>query len=201
MGVIFREGMVLTNLLIPMFRPPLPVAAIRKRYHRFVRGEIPAERFWQGMVPDEQRAQQAYLERFELNDGFEIVYELRNHYTLAVLSEVPVEWGDYLVKKFQLDRIFDVMVLSGEVGLTKPDIQIFQILMDRVGKDRTYCFIDDNHENLAVASTLGWKTIWMNNQISPFRRPGFEADATIENLWELKGLLLESKSPVSRNSL
>jgi len=194
MGVIFTEGRVLSNLLIPMFRPPLPFAEIRKRYSRFVTGEIPSEQFWLGMVPDHQTAQQAYLDSFELTDGFEVISELKNHYRLAVLSEIPAEWGDYLVKKFRLDSIFDVMVLSGDVGVTKPDIRIFQIIMERLGKDRRYYFIDDNHENLAVAATLGWETIWMKNHVSEFQRRGFEPDATIEDLRELRKLLLESQS-------
>lgn len=190
--------MVLTNLLIPMFRPSLPLSEIRERYRRLVTGEIISEQFWRGMVPDPQGAQQAYLDCFYLSDGFEVTYELKNRYILAVLSEIPLEWGDYLVRKFRLDHIFDVMVLSGQVGLTKPDIRIFQIVMERLGKDRTYYFIDDNHNNLAVASTLGWETIWMKNRLPEFRRPGFAPDATIESLTELRRLLLKCTNSQGR---
>jgi len=198
MGVVFREGMVLTNLLIPMFRPPLPMAEIRERYQRFVLGEIVSEQFWLGIAPDYRRAQEAYLNCFDLSDGFEVVYDLRDRYILAVLSEIPVEWGDYLVSKFHLDRIFDVMVLSGQVGVTKPDTRIFQILMERLGNDRPYHFIDDNQTNLMVASSLGWKTIWMRNRISEFCCPGFEPDVSIETLPELRQLLIESTGRLAR---
>jgi HAD superfamily hydrolase (TIGR01509 family) len=190
MGVIFREGKVLSKLLIPMFRPPLSFEEIQKRYHRFAIGEIRSEEFWLGMVSDSRKAEQAYLEHFELNDGFEVVQELRSQYTLAVLSEVPAEWGDYLVAKFDLGSVFDVMVLSGKVGLTKPDMRIYQAILDTLGRDRTYYFIDDNHENLKVASSLGWKTIWMMNHA--FALAGYRPDMTIEDLRELKELLLET---------
>jgi HAD superfamily hydrolase (TIGR01509 family) len=198
MGVLFREGLVLTNLLVPMFRPPLPLAEIRKRYRKLVTGEIPAEAFWMGMVPDHQKAQEAYLERFELNDGVEVLTELKKQYTLAVLSEIPAEWGDHLVKKFRLDRIFDTIVLSGAVGVTKPDLRIFEILIERLGKDRPYYFIDDNPTNLRAASTFGWKTIWMRNRVFKPRRPGLRADAIIEKLRDLEKLLLKSPPPQFR---
>jgi len=192
MGVVFTEGMVLSNLLVPMFRPPLSFQEIRGRYRRFVVGDIGSDAFWRGMVPDGPRAERAYLDRFELAEGFEVVLDLKRSHTLAVLSEVPAAWGDYLVRKFELDRIFDVMVLSGHVGVTKPDIRIFQMVLEKLGRDRDYAFIDDNHENLAVASTLGWRTIWMN-QPSRFGRSGYTPDMTIRGLGELKGLFLESR--------
>jgi len=191
MGVVFTEGMVLSNLLVPMFRPPLSFEEIRGRYRHFVVGEIGSDEFWAGMVSDAQQAEQTYLDRFELADGFEIVFDLKPHYQLAVLSEVPGEWGDYLVRKFELDRIFDVMVLSGHVGVTKPDIRIFHMVLEKLGRDRSYSFIDDSVENLAVASDFGWRTIWMRNHFPHFQRPDFNPDVVIDGLGELKPLLLE----------
>jgi len=66
------------------------------------------------------------------------------------------------------------------------------MVLEKLGRDRDYAFIDDNHENLAVASTLGWRTIWMN-QPSRFGRSGYTPDMTIRGLGELKGLFLESR--------
>jgi HAD superfamily hydrolase (TIGR01549 family) len=191
MGVVFKEGMVLSNLLVPMFRPSIPHKEIRRRYRDFVIGEIGSDEFWAGMVSDKRQAEKEYLDRFELADGFEVIFDLKQRYQLAVLSEVPAEWGDYLVRKFELDRVFDVIVLSGRVGVTKPDIRIFRMILEKLGRDRDYAFIDDNHENLAVASTLGWRTIWMNHS-SRFQQTGYKPDVTIDGLGELRPLLLES---------
>jgi FMN phosphatase YigB (HAD superfamily) len=192
MGVVFKEGRVLSNLLVPMFRPSLPHEEIRKRYRGFVIGEIGSDEFWAGMVSDARQAEKTYLDRFKLADGFEVVFDLKQRYQLAVLSEVPAEWGDYLVRKFELDRVFDVMVLSGRVGVTKPDIRIFRMILEKLGRDRDYAFIDDNHENLAVASGLGWRTIWMKNHFSRFQQTGYKPDVVIDGLGELRPLLLES---------
>ena len=193
MGVVFKEGMVLSNLLIPMFRPSVPREEIRRRYRDFVVGEIGPDEFWAGMVSDAQQAEKAYLDRFEIADGFEIVFDLKPRYQLAVLSEVPAPWADYLVRKFELDRVFEVMVLSGQVGVTKPDVRIFDIVLAKLGRDRRYFFIDDNVENLAVAADLGWRTIWMRNDLLPFQQPSYNPDMVIDGLGELKTLLLESR--------
>jgi HAD superfamily hydrolase (TIGR01549 family) len=193
MGVVFREGMVLSNLLMPMFRPPIPYEEIRRRYRNFVIGEIGSEEFWAGMVSDARQAEKAYLDHFELADGFDVVFDLKPHYQLAVLSEVPAEWGDYLVRKFELDSVFDFMVLSGEVGVTKPDVRIFDILLEKLGRDRSFSFVDDNVENLAVASDFGWKTIWMRKYSPRSQRPCYNPDVVIDCLGELRALFLESR--------
>ena len=193
MGVVFKEGMVLSNLLIPMFRPSIPHEEIRRRYRDFVVGEIGPDEFWAGMVSDAEAAEKAYLDRFEIADGFEIVFDLKTRYQLAVLSEVPAPWGDYLVRKFELEQVFDVMVLSGQVGVTKPDVRIFDIVMEKLGRDRRYFFIDDNVENLVVGADFGWRTIWMKNHLPPFQRSSYNPDMMIDGLGELKSLLLESR--------
>jgi len=190
MGVLFREGRVLSHLLVPMFRPAMPHDEIRRRYRDFVIGEIGSEEFWAGIVSDTGEAERTYLDRFELADGFEIVFDLKKHYQLAVLSEVPAEWGDYLVRKFDLGSVFDVMVLSGQVGVTKPDVRIFDMVLDKLGRDRSYSFIDDNIENLAVASDFGWRTIWMRDHSRHFELPGFNPDVIIDGLGELKSLFV-----------
>lgn len=51
---------------------------------------------------------------------------------------------------------FDLVVISGEVGLRKPDPRIYQLLLDRLGlpAQRT-AFVDDVPPNVAAAADLG----------------------------------------------
>ena len=50
-------------------------------------------------------------------------------------------------------------VLSGDVGLTKPDPAIFHLLIERTGiESHTSLFIDDNAANIAAAASLGFAT-------------------------------------------
>lgn len=52
--------------------------------------------------------------------------------------------------------LFDPVVISGEVGLRKPDRRIFELLLERVGlpADRL-AFVDDVPPNVAAAAELG----------------------------------------------
>jgi 2-haloacid dehalogenase len=56
--------------------------------------------------------------------------------------------------------LLDDMVISGEVGHIKPDPEIFQILLERIGRSAKEClFIDDALPNIEQAKNLGFATI------------------------------------------
>jgi 2-haloacid dehalogenase len=47
--------------------------------------------------------------------------------------------------------------VSGEHGLIKPDPQIFELLLARIGHPAAACiYIDDNPRNVAAATALGF---------------------------------------------
>lgn len=51
---------------------------------------------------------------------------------------------------------FDSILISGDVGMNKPDIRIFELLLDRAGLDpRETVYVDDTPANVAVATDLG----------------------------------------------
>ena len=55
---------------------------------------------------------------------------------------------------------FDGIVISGDVGVTKPDPAIYRYLLDRFGlQPGATAFIDDAEANVAVAADLGMQAI------------------------------------------
>jgi epoxide hydrolase-like predicted phosphatase len=79
-----------------------------------------------------------------------------------------------------LRRLFDAVVISGEVGLHKPEPEIYELAAERVGRKPKDCvFVDDLRENCAGAEAVGMTAIL-------HRDPA----ATIERLDELLGLKL-----------
>jgi putative hydrolase of the HAD superfamily len=57
---------------------------------------------------------------------------------------------------FDLEERFDVVVLSDQVGLRKPDPRIFELTAARLGVPAAAClFVDDTEENLPPAQSLG----------------------------------------------
>lgn len=54
------------------------------------------------------------------------------------------------------DELFDAVVISGEVGMRKPEPRIFQHALDQVGLPGVECvFIDDLEANIVAARGLG----------------------------------------------
>jgi putative hydrolase of the HAD superfamily len=60
----------------------------------------------------------------------------------------------------QLDEIFDVIVISGEVGLRKPDPAIYRMTTERLGVPAEHCvFVDDHPGHLKAALDEGMTTV------------------------------------------
>ncbi len=69
-------------------------------------------------------------------------------------------WGDDRYDRAQLDELFDAWVISGEVGLRKPDPAIYELAAERLGLPPEACvFVDDLPGNLKPARALGMATI------------------------------------------
>ena len=70
----------------------------------------------------------------------------------ALLSN---SWGnDY--DRSDWDALFDAVVISGEVGLRKPEPEIFTLALDHLGLAAADCvFVDDLPHNVEAATRLG----------------------------------------------
>jgi epoxide hydrolase-like predicted phosphatase len=74
----------------------------------------------------------------------------------ALLSN---SWGNTYPRE-TWDGMFDDIVISGEVGLRKPEPQIFRLAAERVGLEPAECvFIDDLDLNVEAARALGMTAI------------------------------------------
>jgi putative hydrolase of the HAD superfamily len=99
---------------------------------------------------------------------------------------MPKEWGEYFLEKFNLKNEFDPIVLSGEVGMRKPDKDIYLEFRKRsdVALERSL-FIDDKLINLKTASDLGVKTVYFNRKKKKRNMEGFQPDYVVSNFAKL----------------
>ena len=75
----------------------------------------------------------------------------------AMLSN---SWGEDRYDRAQLEQLFDAWVISGEVGVRKPDAAIYSLAAERIGLPPQECvFVDDLPGNLKPARTLGMATV------------------------------------------
>lgn len=76
-----------------------------------------------------------------------------------VLSNWDPQSYAYMEQKYpQLFELFDGQIVSGQVGLLKPDPAIYTLLLNAFNFKAKDCFfIDDQPENVAAANTVGIK--------------------------------------------
>src|SRR5918911_3471448 len=69
-------------------------------------------------------------------------------------------WGGASYDRVEVDELFDSMVISGEVGLHKPEPEIFRLGAERLGVAPEKCvFVDDLRENCDGAEAVGMTAI------------------------------------------
>lgn len=93
------------------------------------------------------------------------IKSLRNRYRTYVLSntnELHWSYGSHELlasSGLKLDDCFDRLFLSYELGVAKPDVEIFRKVLSMAGlQPEETLFIDDSAENCKVAESLGIQT-------------------------------------------
>jgi len=121
--------------------------------------------------PKYQEAIEAFYGRFlEMIEGtyeknVKLAMDLKQKgYPIYVLSNFPGDQYDKYEKHNSFLQIFDDKIISGHVGLAKPDTKIYQLAIDKfhLVPERSL-FIDDKIENIEGAKQLGIQTIHLQN--------------------------------------
>lgn len=101
-----------------------------------------------------------------IEDTLDVLAQLRERRAagedlrLYYLSNMPAPYARLLEREHDFVRWFDGGVFSGDVGMMKPQAEIFELLARRhaLAPARTV-FIDDMPYNVAAAEALGWRGI------------------------------------------
>lgn len=96
-----------------------------------------------------------------LEGTVEIMKRLKKEgYRLYGLSNWSAETFPQMRDKFDFFKLLDEIVISGEVGMIKPEPEIFQHTLERIGEPADAClFIDDAPANVQQAQKMGFATI------------------------------------------
>jgi epoxide hydrolase-like predicted phosphatase len=88
----------------------------------------------------------------------------------AILSNAFSDARDVFTNKFHLDTMFDLMVISAEEGIAKPDDAIYLLTAERMHLNPwELLFIDDMLENAQAAAKVGMAAIHFKNVSSTNR--------------------------------
>lgn len=109
-----------------------------------------------------------FFDMFDLNeDLMDFIRTNRPRFKMAICSNFSRMLRSLLEKKWKVIRDFDVLVISSEVHLLKPDPRIYQLALDELAlKPGETIFVDDSEKNVIAARNLGMHGIWFKDNDS-----------------------------------
>jgi putative hydrolase of the HAD superfamily len=105
---------------------------------------------------------EAYFAKLKPNDAMiEAMRALRGRgFRMALLTNNVREWQPLWRPMLPVDEIFEVLVDSGFVGMRKPDPEIYELTLERLGLPAQEClFVDDTELNCNTATGLGMTAV------------------------------------------
>jgi putative hydrolase of the HAD superfamily len=105
---------------------------------------------------------EAYFAELKPNEPMlDHMRELRARgYRMALLTNNVREWQPLWRPALPIDEIFEVLVDSGFVGMRKPDPEIYELTLERLGLPAGAClFLDDTEVNCDAARELGMAAV------------------------------------------
>ncbi len=150
-------------------------------------GKISSDDFLRSLgFSDPQFHMRDYIENhLTLDAAFPVFAEqFYEKFDFVLLSTDVSEWSRYITEYHRLDGYFKEKIVSGDVGLRKPDPEIYRYTLKTLGVSGADClFVDNSVENLRAAEAFGITPILFN-------RDGEDYDGTTVNSFaELAALL------------
>lgn len=153
-----------------------------KHFARFLRGEISFQEHRRERIKevfdiagiairseDAELAFKDYLREYEQNwrlfdDAMPCLECLKKEHRLGIISNGDLEQQLYKLEKMQIRDYFDIVVASGDIGVSKPDRRIFEIACEKGGvrPNQAYYIGDDFKIDIIACQDAGMKGIWAN---------------------------------------
>jgi epoxide hydrolase-like predicted phosphatase len=116
-----------------------------------------------GHRPEMHRFAEIYFEALNPNpEMIELMRELKGSgLRMAMLTNNVKEWEPRWRSMLPVDEIFELVVDSAFVGMRKPDAEIYELTLERLGgpAPETCLFIDDIEPNVVAARELGLSAV------------------------------------------
>jgi HAD superfamily hydrolase (TIGR01549 family) len=128
------------------------------------------------------------------DDAVHTLEALRPRFKLGLVTNGPSRTQRPKIEQFRLIDYLDLLIVSEEVGVAKPDPAIFAIALEQLGVAASEAlFVGDSPEfDLRGAAAAGIPFIWMNPRGERLPDDVLQPVAVIERLTELLPLLSQS---------
>jgi putative hydrolase of the HAD superfamily len=90
----------------------------------------------------------------------EYIKTLRKKYKIGIISNNPKEWFEYFFDNFGWQDIFDIIAISGNLHIRKPEKGIFDFALVQAGiSGREAIYVDDRSDRVGGAVSAGMRVI------------------------------------------
>ena len=122
------------------------------------------------LFPDgfEQEFKKNFIEKtFNYNvlkeETLEVIEKLKGHYKLAILSNGGSTVQHNKIDHVDIEKYFDEVVVSGDIGIHKPDPRLFEYTLERlkVKADEALMIGDVYSTDILGAKKAGIKPVWL----------------------------------------
>ena len=152
-------------------------------------GELTSLEMWKvlGFKGDIEKIEKEYLDTIVINEGFlDFISCVSKRYKVAIISNDSSRWSKYIREKFDISKYFNVISISGDLKIQKPDERIFQLTIEQLGCEAKDClYVDDRRGNLEAASKVGMNVVLFNS-----RNVQYDG-ITVTNFKELTSMLIK----------
>ncbi len=168
-----------------------PAGVVRERaWERLLEGREILDRGLACALAEEYAA--VRMPSIQLFDGVrELLRDLRRSYDLGLLTngQPDMQWPK--IRSLGIEGLFDAIVVSGEVGVYKPNRGAFDVLLERLGVAATQAlYVGDSQENdVAGAKAAGMRVAWVRTD-GAGEAEGVAPDLVVDGAVELRGMLL-----------
>jgi len=136
-----------------------------------------------------------YLQSTRLKPGaYELLEEVKKTYKTGIVTNNLVEEQNRKLAECGIENLIDIMVTSEEAGVTKPNPEIFNIVLDKLNcSSGEAVMIGDAWEaDIIGAHNLGMKCIWINTYEEIRETNGIAVEiATMEDKERILSLINE----------
>lgn len=164
------------------------------RAYRFSRAfelvGLPVDDSFLDMTVDFQYYYDHDLETFP--GACEVLRDLDGFYPLGLITNGPTDAQWRKINKFDLSEIFEVILISGQLGIAKPDPRIFDVALEglRVAPEEAIMVGNSLEHDHMGAMNAGVRFVWANHRGMDLPDGWPEPDHIVGNFAELRDLLL-----------
>jgi putative hydrolase of the HAD superfamily len=117
-----------------------------------------------GHEPELHRFAEIYFEALDVNEAMiGVMRDARSRgYRMALLTNNVREWEPHWRAMVPVDEIFELIVDSAYVGMRKPEPEIYELTLERLGNGigASDClFVDDVEVNIDAARAIGMEAV------------------------------------------